>query len=337
MIDEEIASRSSTDQLDDFEQLALERNSCFAISYLLLKHFLLSVMFLMAIFTMVRLTMTDSHVKHVIQSDPSDISQVSSDTSNVRLSINSNVTSTADQLVGNSTNSDSNDYKGEFFRVKSTVIMARISAILAIVFGILGIFTESVTLLLFFVLHTSFRLVTTLYIPAFHYGLVSMIILLIINVLSFTYVTLLIIRSWNICRSNHQPTDDIDPLASKLESAIEIKLTIPEDEDITAEAKDKIINALNRRVSKVPSISTISSFKTANKMRSNSVVSIGSYDLQSFYLRPPTRYLNRPTSSAGSTFGNSSCRTSQCLPPSIADAIAKSLASTSKPSTVVGE
>lgn len=364
MAESDLVSNSSSssdhgsDQMDDFEQLTLERNSCFAISYLLLKHSLLSVMFLMAIFTLVRLTMIDSHVKHVIEAESNQVTnRVKSDASNLATlaKVNSTIASTADQLVSNVTH-EGNDLKSEFTRVKLTVFLARISAILAIVFGIMGIFTESVTLLLLFILHTSFRLITTLYVPAFHHGIISMVTLLIIDILSFSYVILLIIRTWNICLSKHKDNspDKLDPLASKLESAIEVKITIPEDEDLTGGVKDRIMNALNRRNSKALSISTVSSFNVSklrsnssissfsrNKLRSNSIISTNDsidFQLRNFYLKPPN--LNNNSSSSmkylsGSNSLASTCRSSQCLPPSIADAIAKSLASTYPATNVI--
>lgn len=310
-------------QLDDLQQLVLERDACFAISYLLLKHLLLSVMFLMAVFTMVRLTLTDSqHVKRVTRNDStaSDSLFVSSNTVTVNVTIGERNTSvnTGNITVNNSTINDTPvaRLKGNESDVKFTIFMARFSGIIAICFGILGIITESVTLVLLFVLYTSLRLVTTFFIAAFRQTLVSMFVLFTINLLSFAFVTLMIIRSWQMClKSNRVRIDSTKKLADKFESAIEVRITVPEDDDLTGDKKDAIINALNRRTSKAPSIASF----TLSQLN-EAFASLQDHESDRFTsLYPPTTFHRTPCTL-------SSNRSSQCIPPTMAKALAASLA-----------
>lgn len=316
-------------ELDDLQQLVLERDACFAVSYLLLKHLLLSVFFLMAVFTMVRLTLTDSHVARVTRSDSgvTDSLSVSSNTITVNVTISANKTPASEKVITNATNESNQDVK----RAKLTIFMARFSGIIAICFGILGIITESVTLVLLFVLYTSLRLVTTFFIAAFRQPLVSMLFLFIINILSFTFVTLMIIRSWQMClKPSRMRMDSTKKLADKFESAIEVRITVPEDEDVTGDKKDAIMNALNRRASRVHSVSSF----TLSQLN-EAFASLKDFELDHYKFMPPPppaapasphlAVARNPHSTGSSLHSN---RSSQCIPPRMAAALAASLAHT---------
>lgn len=301
-------------ELDDLQQLVLERDACFAVSYLLLKHLLLSVIFLMAVFTMVRLTLTDSQVQRVTRSDSSasDSLSVSSNTVTVNVTIRQNNTPAYERVISNGTDQVNQDLRDARF----TLFMARFSSIIAICFGILGIITESVTLVLLFVLYTSLRLVTTFFIAAFRQPFVSMLVLFIINILSFTFVTLMIIRSWQMClKPNHMRISSTKKLADKFDSAIEVRITVPEDDDVTGDKKDAIINALNRRTSRVHSVSSF----TLSQLN-EALASLNDFESdENTFLPPPSHFRV-----AGASLANN--RSSQCIPPRMAKALAASLA-----------
>lgn len=207
------------DDFDDFNH-----GPVFSITYLLLKHLLLSILLLMAIFTLVRLPLIDDHLRHVMihdstggSSTPSSIElwtpptsgndKAVSGTRNHHLTNNRPHTSSSSNTNSNS-NSNSNsstflDPEEErlYQRIKVIVILARIIVILVIFFGILGVIRENVNLVLVFVVFTSFRLITTLYVPYFHHGLTSSAVVFMITVMSLVFALMLMMRKRSLSAS----------------------------------------------------------------------------------------------------------------------------------------
>lgn len=177
------------------EELLTIRDACFSILYILLKHFLLSILFLMAIWSLVKLPMTDEHLRRVIQRED-DLLILSS---RVNQTTEHNIPLSPTSLPGSQQHRPPvSRFPGDeeeelvYQKLKVIVVMARIIVILVIFFGILGIIKENVNLLLVFVVFMAFRLLTTVYVPYFSSGLISNAALLAITILSVIFSICLI-------------------------------------------------------------------------------------------------------------------------------------------------
>lgn len=173
--------------LDDEEEPLTLRAACFSISFILLKHLLLSILLLMVIWSLCKLPMTDDHLRNhyhrILRHEETAVSSSVQGTGNSSVSLPPSPTSrfSAEQ-----------DEEIMFQKLKVIVVMARIIVILVIFFGILGIIKENVNLLLVFVVFMSFRLVATLYVPYFHNGMTSNAALFSITLMSVTFSIMLI-------------------------------------------------------------------------------------------------------------------------------------------------
>lgn len=176
----------------------------FYIAYLLLKHLLLAILFLMIIFTLVRLPLIDDHLRHVILSDsltssttssPIDHSPPLQDDKEKENTSQNNHHQVQVNRFSPPPSATNVPLEGEeerlFQRIKVIVFLARLVVILVILVGIIGVIREDVTCLLIFVLMSTFRLITTLYVPYFHNGFISYAILFLITLMTFIFALLL--------------------------------------------------------------------------------------------------------------------------------------------------
>lgn len=171
--------------LEDEEEPLTLRAACFSISFILLKHLLLSILLLMVIWSLCKLPMTDDHLRNhyhrILRHEETAISALRTGNSSVSLPPSPTSRFSTEQ-----------DEEIMFQKLKVIVVMARIIVILVIFFGILGIIKENVNLLLVFVVFMSFRLVATLYVPYFHNGMTSNAALFSITLMSVTFSIMLI-------------------------------------------------------------------------------------------------------------------------------------------------
>ena len=170
------------------EDMLTIREAFFSILYVLLKHFLLSILFLMAIWSLVKLPMTDEHLRRVIQREEDFYNFIN----NINISGSSPPGPSKDHRLDGHRFSGDDEEELVYQKLKVIVVMARIIVILVIFFGILGIIKENVNLLLVFVVFMSFRLLTTVYVPYFHSGLTANAALLAITLLSVIFSICLI-------------------------------------------------------------------------------------------------------------------------------------------------
>lgn len=119
--------------------------------YLVLKHFLLAILFLMLIWTLLKIPLAEKYMREKI---PDDMSE-----------------------------------KQVTF-IRTIVTVARVLIVILVLFGIVGVIKESFSLILVFSVFMFVRLIITFYIPYFNNGGVSIAIISFVTLTSFIFLAL---------------------------------------------------------------------------------------------------------------------------------------------------
>lgn len=131
--------------------LQVPRGTRYPRAYLIIKHLLLAILFLMVIWTLVRIPLAEQYIR----------TRVSPDTT-----------------------------ESSILLIKSIVILARVLVVVLCFFGIFGIIKESFSLSLVFSVFMFIRLVGALYVPYLNRGAVSTGLICIVTLLSFIFLSL---------------------------------------------------------------------------------------------------------------------------------------------------
>lgn len=119
--------------------------------YLVLKHFLLAILFLMLIWTLLKIPLAEKYMREKI---PDDMSE-----------------------------------KQVTF-IRTVVTVARVLIVILVLFGIVGVIKESFSLILVFSVFMFVRLIVTFYIPYFNNGGVSIALISFVTLVSFIFLAL---------------------------------------------------------------------------------------------------------------------------------------------------
>lgn len=119
--------------------------------YLVLKHFLLAILFLMLIWTLLKIPLAEKYMREKI---PDDMSE-----------------------------------KQVTF-IRTIVTVARVLIVILVLFGIVGVIKESFSLILVFSVFMFVRLIVTFYIPYFNNGSVSLALISFVTLVSFIFLAL---------------------------------------------------------------------------------------------------------------------------------------------------
>lgn len=119
--------------------------------YMIVKHFLLAMLFLMMIWTLLKIPLAEQYLREKMPSDMPE-SQVSF--------------------------------------IRTIVTVARVLVVILALFGICGVIRESFSLSLVFSVFMFMRLVATLYVPYFNNGHVSIALISIVTLMSFIHLSL---------------------------------------------------------------------------------------------------------------------------------------------------
>lgn len=131
--------------------LQVPRGTRYPRVYLIIKHLLLAILFLMVIWHLLKIPLADQYLREKI---PKDLPE-------------SSVTV-----------------------IKTTVMIARVLVIFLCFFGIFGVIKESFSLSLVFAVFMFIRLVAALYVPYFNNGGVSTALICLVTLLSFIFLSL---------------------------------------------------------------------------------------------------------------------------------------------------
>ena len=131
--------------------LQVPRGTRYPRAYLIIKHLLLAILFLMVIWTLCKLPMADQYLRSRLPPDMPESSIV---------------------------------------LIKSIVLVARVLVVVLCFFGIFGVIKESFSLSLVFAVFMFIRLVAVLYVPYLSNGAVSMALVCIITLLAFIFLSL---------------------------------------------------------------------------------------------------------------------------------------------------
>lgn len=152
------------------------RATCYSISFLLTKHFLLSILLLMIIWSLVKIPMMSEFM--------------------------------ANQKVFAS------DMPVEYMeKIKVFVLFSRILVIIVAAFGVLGIIRESFNLLLMFDVFMFFRLIAIFYVPYFDTGIVSNLLLSVITIMSVMFTYLLAAKDDYLDDESEKTKDQLTSIA----------------------------------------------------------------------------------------------------------------------------
>jgi hypothetical protein len=131
--------------------LQVPRGTRYPRTYLIIKHLLLAILFLMVIWTLLKIPLAEQYIRNKMSPDMPESS---------------------------------------ILMIKSIVIVARVLVVVLCFFGIFGIIKESFSLSLVFAVFMFIRLVGTIYVPYFNNGAVSTGLMCIITLLSFVFLSL---------------------------------------------------------------------------------------------------------------------------------------------------
>lgn len=132
--------------------LQVPRGTRYPRAYLIIKHLLLAILFLMVIWTLVKIPLAEQYIR-------SHISAADMPESSILL-------------------------------IKSIVIVGRVLVVVLCFFGIFGIIKESFSLSLVFSVFMFIRLVGSMYVPYFNNGAVSTGLICVVTLLSFIFLSL---------------------------------------------------------------------------------------------------------------------------------------------------
>ena len=127
------------------------RGSDYPRLYIIVKHLLLAMLFLMMIWTMLKIPLAEQYLMEKMPKDMPD-SQVSF--------------------------------------IRTIVTIARVLVVILALFGIFGVIRESFSLSLVFSVFMFMRLVATLYVPYFNNGHVSVALISVVTLMSFIFLSL---------------------------------------------------------------------------------------------------------------------------------------------------
>lgn len=131
--------------------LQVPRGTKYPRAYLIIKHLLLAILFLMVIWTLVKIPMADQYLRNKLDPDMPESSVV---------------------------------------LIKSIMIVGRVLVVILCFFGIFGIIKESFSLSLVFAVFMFIRLVGTMYVPYFNNGAVSTGMMCLVTLMSFIFLSL---------------------------------------------------------------------------------------------------------------------------------------------------
>ena len=131
--------------------LQVPRGTRYPRAYLIIKHLLLAILFLMVIWTLLKIPLAEQYLRNRLSPDMPESS---------------------------------------ILLIKSIVIVGRVLVVILCFFGIFGIIKESFSLSLVFAVFMFIRLVGTLYVPYFNNGAVSTGLICIVTLLSFIFLSL---------------------------------------------------------------------------------------------------------------------------------------------------
>jgi hypothetical protein len=127
------------------------RGAEFPRCYLIIKHLLLSILFLMVIWTLLKIPLTDHWLQEKLPEKTAD---------------------------------------SEVLFIKSVITIARIFVVILAIFGICGVIRESFSYSLVFSVFMFVRLVANFYVPYLYNGHVSMAIICVVTLLAFIFTSL---------------------------------------------------------------------------------------------------------------------------------------------------